>query len=130
MQPAPSEGPICWGWGAPYVPVPGPCSSPMPTLPASLECEKREDSLLTAKAARQHPPCAMGPVARPVWGGTSLPKGRLQSLSLLRGAGDDATQAFQLCVIAKFHKGIFMLSEYCLLYESNYRSCHGGVTRR
>lgn len=59
-------------------------------------------------------------------GGSSLPNSHLRGPSLWHSAGDHATQAFQLRVIAKFHKGIFMLSEYCLPHESNYRSCHGG----
>lgn len=123
-------------WGTRWVGVPHrylrrvPAALPWPPSLLVLSVSKWEDSLLTGKAAGQQPLRAVGPVARPARGGMSLPNGRLQSPSPWRGAGDRATQAFQFCVIAKFHKGIFMLSECCLLHESNYRSCHGGVTRR
>lgn len=33
-------------------------------------------------------------------------------------------------VIAELHKGIVMLSQYCLPHESNYQSCHGGSEQK
>lgn len=62
--------------------------------------------------------------------GTSSPKGHLKNPSPSCSAGARAMRASELFVIAEFHKGIFMLSEYCLPDESNYQSCHGDVTRQ
>lgn len=62
--------------------------------------------------------------------GASSPNGHLKSPSPSCSAGARAMRASELFVIAEFHKGIFMLSEYCLPDESNYQSCHGDVTRQ
>lgn len=111
----------------PYIPALGTCRS---TLPASLEGEKMRISFPYWTGSQTAPPTRSGAGCQAGVAGMSLPNGCLQSPSPRRGAGDGAMRAFRLCVIAKFHKGIFVLSEYCLPHESNYWSCHGGSERK
>lgn len=96
-----------------------PCTSPVPTLLASLGQRGRCFPQLTG--------CLSAP-ARAGCHGTVLPRGCWHSLSL-------ATALVITChkvssVIAELHKGMFMLSPYCLPHESNYRSCHGGSEQK
>jgi len=61
------------------------------------------------------------------WGWSIVSKGPPVQHDPLHSTGARASKLF---VIAEFHKGIFMLSEYCLPHESNYQSCHGDVTQQ